>query len=120
MTYSQPARTTTRRIPRILVAGLLVVVAAIAAALGYRLLASSSSPVASPIDLLRDRELPARQSVDDHAGLPAEQDARQRAGGGQEAHLDRALPLGAGPHEPEQAPDGAAHRMSSVRRGALG
>ena len=45
MTYSEPARTTTRRIRirRIRVAGLLVVIAAIAAALGYQLLASSSS-----------------------------------------------------------------------------
>jgi hypothetical protein len=49
MTYSEPARTTTRRIPRILVttirrirrvpvAGLRVVIAAIAKALGYRLI----------------------------------------------------------------------------------
>src|ERR1700716_4240905 len=53
MTYSEPARTTPRRKPRILVAGLLVVMAAIAAALGYRLLASSSSTAASPIDVLR-------------------------------------------------------------------
>ena len=51
----QPARTTTRRIRirRIRVAGLLVVIAAIAAALGYQLLASSSSTAASPIDVLR-------------------------------------------------------------------
>ena len=47
MNYSEPARTTIRWIPRILVAGLLVVVATIAAALGYRLLASSSSTAAS-------------------------------------------------------------------------
>ena len=53
MTYSEPARTTTRRIPRILVAGLLVVIAAIAAALGYQSLASSSSTAASPRDALR-------------------------------------------------------------------
>jgi zinc D-Ala-D-Ala carboxypeptidase len=53
MTYSEPARATTRRLPRILVAGLLVVIAAIAAALGYQLLASSSSTAASPIDVLR-------------------------------------------------------------------
>src|SRR6266699_5765294 len=56
MTYCEPARTTTRRrirIPRILVAGLLVGVAAIAAALGSQLLASSSSTAASPIDVLR-------------------------------------------------------------------
>ena len=53
MTYSEPARTTTRRIRirRIRVAGLLVVIAAIAAALGYQLLASSSSTAASPIDV---------------------------------------------------------------------
>jgi zinc D-Ala-D-Ala carboxypeptidase len=53
MTSSEPARTTTRRTPRILVVGLLVVIAAIAAALGYQLLASSSSTAASPIDVLR-------------------------------------------------------------------
>ena len=53
MTYSEPARTTTRRIPRIPVAGLLVVIAAVAAALGYQLLATSSSAAASPIDILR-------------------------------------------------------------------
>jgi hypothetical protein len=52
MTYSEPARTTTRRIPRIPVAGLLVVIAGVAAALGYQLLASSSSAAASPIDIL--------------------------------------------------------------------
>jgi D-alanyl-D-alanine carboxypeptidase (penicillin-binding protein 5/6) len=52
--YRQPARRTTRkiRIRRIPVAGLLVVIAAIAA-LGYRSLASSSSTAASPIDVLR-------------------------------------------------------------------
>jgi D-alanyl-D-alanine carboxypeptidase (penicillin-binding protein 5/6) len=55
VTYSGPARTTTRRIGicRIRVAGLLVVIAAIAAALGYQTLASSSSTAASPIDVLR-------------------------------------------------------------------
>ena len=61
MTYSQRARTTTRRIRirRIRVAGLLVVIAAIAAALGYQLPASSSSTAASPstavapVDVLR-------------------------------------------------------------------
>jgi zinc D-Ala-D-Ala carboxypeptidase len=55
MTHSELARTTTRRIRirRIRVAGLLVVVAAIAAALGYQLPASSSSTAASPIDVPR-------------------------------------------------------------------
>ena len=64
MTHRQPARTTTRRsrIRSIRVAGLLVVIAAIAAALGYQSLASSSSTVASPIDVLRS----------EHDGLPRE------------------------------------------------
>jgi serine-type D-Ala-D-Ala carboxypeptidase (penicillin-binding protein 5/6) len=55
MTYCEPARTTTRRIRirGIRVAGLLVVIAAIAAALGYQLLASSPSTAESPIDVLR-------------------------------------------------------------------
>jgi serine-type D-Ala-D-Ala carboxypeptidase (penicillin-binding protein 5/6) len=53
MAYREPARATRRiRIRRIRVAGLLVVIAAIAA-LGYQLLASSSSPATSPIDVLR-------------------------------------------------------------------
>jgi D-alanyl-D-alanine carboxypeptidase len=51
----EPARTTTRpvRIRGTRVAGLLVVVAAIAAALGYQLPASSSAIVTSPIEVLR-------------------------------------------------------------------
>jgi D-alanyl-D-alanine carboxypeptidase (penicillin-binding protein 5/6) len=54
MAYSKPARPTTRRIRIrwIRVAGLLVVVAAIAA-LGHQLLASSSSTAASPSDVPR-------------------------------------------------------------------
>jgi D-alanyl-D-alanine carboxypeptidase len=50
-TYREPARTTTRRIPGILVAALLVVIAAIAVASGYQVLASSSSTAARPIDV---------------------------------------------------------------------
>jgi hypothetical protein len=46
-TYRQPARTTTRRIRWIRVAGLLVVIAAIAAARGYVLPATSSSTAPS-------------------------------------------------------------------------
>ncbi len=49
MTYSEPARITSRRVPGILVVGLLVA----GAALGYQLLASSSSMAAAPIDILR-------------------------------------------------------------------
>jgi zinc D-Ala-D-Ala carboxypeptidase len=71
MTYSEPARTTTRRIRtrRIRVAGLLAVIAAIAAALGYQLLTSSSSTAASPIGVLRS-EHPGLRS--EHRGLPSE------------------------------------------------
>ncbi len=53
MTHSKPARRTTRRIPRILVAGLPVVIVAIVAALGYQSLASSPSTAASPLHVLR-------------------------------------------------------------------
>ena len=55
MNHSDQARTTTPRIRihRIHVGGLLVVIAAIAAALGHQLPASSSSTAASPIDVLR-------------------------------------------------------------------
>ena len=55
VTYGEPARATTRRIRirRIGIAGLLVVVAAIAAALGYQSLGSSSSTAASSIDVVR-------------------------------------------------------------------
>jgi zinc D-Ala-D-Ala carboxypeptidase len=49
MSYSKPARTTTRRTPRILVAGLLVVIAAIIGALGYQSLAVLSSSATSSI-----------------------------------------------------------------------
>jgi len=56
MTYREPARTTIRRIRirRIRVAGLLVVIAAIAAALGYQLLASSASTAESRSDVVRN------------------------------------------------------------------
>jgi hypothetical protein len=50
VTCSQPART---RIRWIRVVGLLIVFVAIAAALGYQVLASSSSTAASPIGVLR-------------------------------------------------------------------
>ncbi len=71
MTHSEPARTTIHRsrsrirLRRIRVAGLLVVIAAIAAALGYQSLASSSSTAASPFDALRG----------EHRGAPGEADS---------------------------------------------
>ena len=73
VTYCEPARTTTRRtrIRGIRVAGLLVVIAAIAAALGYQLLASSSSTAASPIDVLRSEHRGLRS---EHRGALGEAD----------------------------------------------
>ncbi|MBO3751882.1 M15 family metallopeptidase [Streptosporangiaceae bacterium NEAU-GS5] len=56
MNDSEPARTSILRILRLLVVGLLVVIAAIAASLGFQLLASSSSTAASPIDLPRSEQ----------------------------------------------------------------
>src|SRR5215212_4805601 len=71
MTYGEPARTTTHRIRRIRVAGLLVVIAAIAAVLGCRSLASSSSTAAAPIDVLRSEHRGLRS---EHRGALGEAD----------------------------------------------
>jgi D-alanyl-D-alanine carboxypeptidase len=60
--HSKRARTTTRRDRRIRAAGLLVVIAAIAGALGYQLPASSSSTAASPIDVHRSASSPRNSS----------------------------------------------------------
>jgi D-alanyl-D-alanine carboxypeptidase len=71
VTYSRPARRATRRIRIrwIRVAGLLVVVAAIAAALGCQLLASSSSTAGSAIDVLRSER---RGPPSEHRGALGE------------------------------------------------
>jgi serine-type D-Ala-D-Ala carboxypeptidase (penicillin-binding protein 5/6) len=65
VTHSKRARTTTRRIRIrwIRVAGLLIVIAALAAALGYQLLASSSSTAASPVDVRRSEHRVALPST---------------------------------------------------------
>ena len=55
MASKAPARTRTGRLPGILVAALLVIIAAIATTLGYQSLASSSSTAASPTPLLRGK-----------------------------------------------------------------
>jgi D-alanyl-D-alanine carboxypeptidase len=72
MTYSEPAPTTTRRIPRILIAGLLVVIVAITAARGHELLASSSSPAAAPTDVPRSEHRGALGEPDGSLVLPTE------------------------------------------------
>jgi zinc D-Ala-D-Ala carboxypeptidase len=73
VTYGEPARTTTRRIRirRLGVAGLVVVMAAIAVALGYQVLASASSTAVSTIGVLRS-ERPAVRS--EHRGARDEAD----------------------------------------------
>jgi D-alanyl-D-alanine carboxypeptidase len=80
VTYSQPARTTTRRIRIrwIHVAVLLVVLAALAAALGHQLPASSSSTAASPIDVLHDGHRGALGKADGAApdGAPVREHRR--------------------------------------------
>ena len=85
MTYGEPARTTTRRIRsrRIHVAGLLVVIAAIAAALDYHSLASSSSTAAPPNDAVRGEHRNPLGEPDDVVPTP-----RRIRGGG---NLDPAL-----------------------------
>jgi D-alanyl-D-alanine carboxypeptidase len=84
--YSEPARTTTRRIRirRIRLAGLLVVIGAIAVALGHQLPVSSSSTAASPIDVLpsehpgapgeRGGAVPGGTTVGEHRGALGEAD----------------------------------------------
>jgi D-alanyl-D-alanine carboxypeptidase len=91
MTYSQPARTTTRRIPRILVHGLLVVIAAIAAARGYESLASSSSTAASPVDALRGEHHGLRSEA---PGRPSEPPALPSEHRGALGEADGAVPDG--------------------------
>jgi zinc D-Ala-D-Ala carboxypeptidase len=110
MTYSESARTTTRRILRLLVAGLLVV-AAIAAALGYPLLTSLSSTAASPIGVPRSEH-------------PRPQRAPRQAVG--EALSPTDVPRSEHPR-PQRAPRQAAGEAASPidiprgeHRGALG
>jgi D-alanyl-D-alanine carboxypeptidase (penicillin-binding protein 5/6) len=82
MTDTKRARTTIHRIRirRIRVAGLLVVIAAIAAALGYQLLASSSSTAASPIDVLRGAQRGALGEALPSAVWPADGQAAVQIG----------------------------------------
>jgi D-alanyl-D-alanine carboxypeptidase len=93
MTYSEPARTRTRRIRirRRHAAGLLVVIAAIAAALGYQSLASSSSTAASPVDVLRGEHRGPRS---EHHGPPGEDPGLPSGGRGALGEADGALPDG--------------------------
>jgi hypothetical protein len=90
MTYSEPARITTRRvrIRRIRVAGLLVVIAAIAAALGSQLLASSSSTATSPVDVPRSEHRGLRSEHRGALGAPGALGERGALGGADSAVPD--------------------------------
>jgi hypothetical protein len=89
-TYRQPPRTTPRRIRirRIRVVGLLVVIAAIAAALGYQS-ASSSSTALSPIDALRGEH---RRALGEPHGAPGGATVSEQ--GGPLGEADGAVPDG--------------------------
>jgi zinc D-Ala-D-Ala carboxypeptidase len=89
MTYSNRARTTTLRIRRSRVAGLLVILAAIAAPLGYQSLVSSSSTAASHIDVLR-RASPSRSSTPTSPGATFSRSGLRGALG----EADGAVPAG--------------------------
>src|SRR5688572_27123576 len=123
MAYSERARTPTRRTPRILVAGLLVVIAAIAAALGYPLLASPSATAASPIDVLSSEhrgaalasgpDSPRAGGLRDRGPAPTRgpDHFRQRAG---------RQPSTAPPGRPGTDAPGGADPRDRPNRGALG
>jgi D-alanyl-D-alanine carboxypeptidase (penicillin-binding protein 5/6) len=82
MTYSNRARATTRRIRIrwIRVAGLLVVMAAIAAALGYQLPGSLSSTATSPNDVLRSEHRGTRGEALPSTVWPADGQAAVQIG----------------------------------------
>jgi zinc D-Ala-D-Ala carboxypeptidase len=91
VTYGEPARTTTRRIRirRIRVAGLLVVIAAIAAALGNQLPASSPSTATSPTDVPRSEHHGLRSEHRSALGAPGAPGERGALG-----EADGAIPDG--------------------------
>jgi zinc D-Ala-D-Ala carboxypeptidase len=94
VTYREPARTTIyrsrHRIRRIRIAGLLVVIAAIAAALGNQLLASSSSTATSPTDVPRSEHRGLRSEHRGALGAPGAPGERGALG-----EADGAVPDGA-------------------------
>jgi hypothetical protein len=81
VTSSAPARTTTRRTLRILVAGLLGAIAAIIAAVGYQSSAVSSSAATSPIAAEPLARLPEDSLHGDRSGALGEADGVVPAGG---------------------------------------
>ena len=96
VTYREPARTTIRRIRIrwIRVAGLLVVIAAIAPALGDQLLASSSSTAPSAIEGRRREHRGAPGEADGSPNLRGKRRGPIGEGNGAVLRSDRGAPLG--------------------------
>lgn len=90
MTYIEPARTRTRRILRILFAGLLAASAATGATLGYQLLASSPSTAATPIEAVRVE--PRRELVPDREPGPPPARRTERRGA-RDGRIDHGAPV---------------------------
>src|SRR5687767_12259044 len=123
MISSQPARTPARRIPRILVAGLLVVSAAMGAAFGYQLQASSSSAAASPIDAVRSEHRGAAPATGPDPPRPPGPPARGPAptGGPDRFRQPLGRPPGAAvPGPPGAASPGGGAPRDRPQRGAPG
>jgi zinc D-Ala-D-Ala carboxypeptidase len=133
VTYRQPAPTTTRgiRIRRSPIAGLLVVTAAIAAALGHQLPASSSPTAASPSNAPRgqpraalgepdgavpdgttafDNEIPGVANLDSALLGALRQAATEAAGDGVELYVDSGW---RSPHYQQQLLDKAVSKYGS-------
>src|SRR5262245_47770420 len=91
MTYSEAARTAPRWIPSIPIAGLLLVVSAIAAAIGYQLLAPSSSTAPLPTEAAPGAPLGPRGELPGFRGEQPRLRAEQRVALGD---VDGALPAG--------------------------
>ena len=113
MTYVEPALTTPRRIPRILVAGPPVVVATTGAPLGSPLPASSSSTAASPSAVLRGTQRGARGAAARPVPDGPPVFAAKIPG---VADLDPALRGALRPAAPDAADDGVAFAVHEFRR----
>jgi hypothetical protein len=93
--YYHPART--QRLPRLVVAGLVVVSAAIAAVPGYRWVASSSSTADSAVDVPSSSSATASPSDavrSEHLGAPAVEGVLPRRNDGALGEADGAVPDG--------------------------
>jgi D-alanyl-D-alanine carboxypeptidase len=113
----------TRRIPGLLVLGLLVVSASIGAALGCQLQASSSSAAASPIDALRSEQrgtAPVISPDSPHAGRLQDRGPAPPPGPDRFRQQPGSPPGTAFPGRPGAAAAGGAAPRARPQRGATG